>query len=307
MIPTIAAVRAFFQPPVGVRHLQCGLDRLPAGIREEGLIKPVRHDVPLDTGQIEFRGMAELKRRHVIEHVRLPCHGFDDFGPIVSETRTYETRSAVENCPAIDIMEAATVCGGDETRIFLELPVARVRQPASVEVRQVMLPFFGDSSFGRVPRGIDFHRSSTVSPLCELCPAPGHVWSVQNRPSLHCRQDVTSSLTDAAVPTGGHSHDLRADAYGLHNPSSGRFGLCDGIETACARTGTDLVPSGGSLPAPAVVLIFLHFGEQPHGDTHECHQAEQQLGRRIHRNALARRPQECAENDDQKSEKCPYS
>ena len=104
---------------------------------------------------------------------------------------------------------------GDETRIFLELPVARVRHPASVEVRQVMLPFFSDSGFGRVPRGIDFHRSSTVTPLCELCPAPGHVWSVQNRPSLHCRHDVTSSLTDAAAPTGGHSHDHRADAYGL--------------------------------------------------------------------------------------------
>ncbi|MDE2913421.1 MAG: hypothetical protein OXL68_10915 [Paracoccaceae bacterium] len=98
--------------------------------------------------------MAELKRRHVIEHVQLPCHGFADFGPIVSETRTYETRSAVEYCPAIDIIEVATVCAGNETRIFHELPVAGVRHPVSVEARQVMLPLFRDSGFGQVPRGI---------------------------------------------------------------------------------------------------------------------------------------------------------
>lgn len=175
--------RASFQPPVGARHLQCGVDRLRAGIREEDPVKPVRHDFLQDIGQLECRRMAELKRRHVIEHVQLPCHGFGDFGPIVSETRTYETRSAVENCPAIDIIEVATVCAGNETRIFLELPVAGVRHPVSVEVRQVMLPFFRDSGFGRVPRGI---------------------FSTDLRPFLHCVRCAQLGAMSGPSGTGHH-------------------------------------------------------------------------------------------------------
>lgn len=146
-------MRSSLQLPAGARHLQYGADGLRAGILEEILVKPVRHDILQDTGKLECRGMAELKRRHVIKHVQLPCHGFNDLGPIVPETRSYEIRSAVEDYPAVDIMEVAAICAGNETRIFLELTVADVRHPVSVEVRQGMLPLFRDSGYGRVPRG----------------------------------------------------------------------------------------------------------------------------------------------------------
>src|SRR5262245_46281703 len=119
---------------IGERNLERCVDSLRTGIAEKYIIEIRRGERGNPAREFECLGMAELKRRRVVQRGRLALDGFDDRLAIVAGIRAPKASGAVEQ-PASVAGDVMHVLGADDHPWpLLEGAVRGKRHPIGFEI-----------------------------------------------------------------------------------------------------------------------------------------------------------------------------
>ena len=114
--------------------LEGGVDRLGAGVGEEGMIEPARGDLYQLVRELERGRMCHLERRREIERLELSGNRLSDLAPSVAGVDAPEPRDAIEDLPAIDRPVVHAARPRQQPGLCLELPVGGEGQPQRFEI-----------------------------------------------------------------------------------------------------------------------------------------------------------------------------
>ncbi len=126
------AVTFAFGAMVGEGDLECRVDRLRSGVREEHIRESIGCHVDDALGQCKRLVVAHLEGNRVVERGDLLLHGLDDLRVAMADAARPQARKRVVDAPAVTGRVVVAIGANDDTRRFLEVAIGRERHPQGI-------------------------------------------------------------------------------------------------------------------------------------------------------------------------------
>ena len=109
--------------------LQCGVDRLGAGVRKEAVVDALRRHRGDALGEFQCLVIRYLERHAVVQRGHLLLHGFDDLRVAVAEPGRPQPRKRVVQARTVVGRVPVSTRARDDTWLLVEVAVGRKRHP----------------------------------------------------------------------------------------------------------------------------------------------------------------------------------